>query len=127
MTLLQQYYKLENDIYNEYERLINIGDYDFIEPTIKEYFDEVANENIEMIREKGINEAEQNYDILGCFTQICYIDRRGNERMAYLLGAEKENGLYVFDNNNFDEMFISFSDLNGLLSKIHVIEEIQNS
>lgn len=126
-TLRTEYQELQDKIQNTYNNLLAIGDYSFIEINIRAIYDEIADEVLSLIEEEGINVAEQEYNILESFTQVLYNDRRGNEKMAYLLGAEKENGLYVFDNDNFDIMFISFEDLNGEYSKIEVIEEIQNS
>jgi hypothetical protein len=126
-TLRTEYQELQDKIQNTYNNLLAIGDYSFIEINIRAIYDEIADEVLSLIEEEGINVAEQEYNILESFTQVFYNDRRGNEKMAYLLGAEKENGLYVFDNEDFDIMFISFEDLNGEYSKIEVIEEIQNS
>jgi hypothetical protein len=126
-TLRTEYQELQDKIQNTYNNLLAIGDYSFIEINIRVIYDEIADEVLSLIEEEGINVAEQEYNILESFTQVFYNDRRGNEKMAYLLGAEKENGLYVFDNENFDTMFISFEDLNGEYSKIEAIEEIQNS
>ena len=126
-TLRTEYQELQDKIQNTYNNLLAIEDYSFIEINIRAIYDEIADEVLSLIEEEGINVAEQEYNILESFTQVFYNDRRGNEKMAYLLGAEKENGLYVFDNDNFDIMFISFEDLNGEYSKIEVIEEIQNS
>ena len=123
MNLREQYRELEDKVYNRFTELINIGDYSFVEINIRAIYDEV----IKCINEEGIKYAEQEYNILESFEQIFYNDRRGNERMCYLLGVEKENGLYVFDEERFETIFISFSDLNGLHSKITVIEEIENS
>ena len=127
MTLREQYNKLENDIQAEYQRLINIGDYSFIETTIKEYFDSNADEVLNIINNEDILEAEQQFSMLECFEQIYYTTNKGNERMCYLLGVEKENGLYVFDDENFDTMFLSFESLSNTFDKITVIETIENS
>jgi hypothetical protein len=124
-TLREDYNLLQKEIRLTFDTLMTIGDYSFIETNVRDIYDEMADEILSLIDKEGINAAQQEYNILESFMQIYYNDRRGNERMAYLLGVEKEGGLYVFDNDNFDTMFINFSDLNGNYSKIEVIEEIQ--
>lgn len=127
MTLREQVNKLENDTYSEYERLTKIGDYNILSQIVKEYYDKKADNILQEIDENGIEEVVQNWDILECCDEIFYNDRRGDERMCYLLGVEKENGLYVYDSDTWQARFIPFSDLNGIYSKITVIEAIQNS
>lgn len=128
MTLREQYEKLSDDIHNEYQRLINIGDYDLLTENVKEHYEHIAEDFLEEVENNGIDEAVGNWiEVLDLLEQVYYNDRQGDERVAYLLGVEKENGLYVFDDDSFRTMFISFSDLNGLLTKINVIEAIKNS
>lgn len=127
MTLREQQTQLENNINNTFNNLMNIGDYDLLTNVIKRDYDSLADEILAEIDESGITETNQNYDFAEGLTQIYYNDRRGDERMAYLLSVEKENGIYVLDNEDYNTIYIGFSDLNGLYSKITVIEDIQNA
>lgn len=126
-SLRIKYNELIEEVSNEFERLINVGDYSFIEFNIKAVYDDEAEEVLNIFNEDGIKVAEQEYNILESFIQIYYNDENGIERMAYLLGAEKENGVYIFDNDTFDTKFIEFESLNGITYQLDVIEEIKNS
>lgn len=126
-TLRQEFNELESKIYNRFTELVNTGDYSFVESNIRAIYDEEADEVLQTIETDGFVASNRDYDILESFAQIYYNNRRGDEVMGYLLGAEKEAGIYVFNPETLNEEFIKFSDLNGLESKILVIEEIENS
>jgi len=126
MTLREQYYNLENKVYEKYNELIKVGDYNFLPTIIKEYYDSNSDEILSLLDEQGINEVIEQYSVKECLEQIFYNDRNGDERMGYLLGVEKDAGIYIFDNENWREDFIPFHSLNGVMQQIIVIETIEN-
>lgn len=128
MTLREQYNKLENDIYAEFQRLIDVGSYNLVEGIVKGFYeDNEVNETLSRVDKEGIVDVALDIGLFDGIDYIYYTTNSGQERVAYLLGADKESGLHVFDEENWREDFISFSDLNGLYSKIEVIELLQNA
>lgn len=125
-TLTEQYHELETRVFDTYNKLVENTEYDLLKPIILRDYDSTAQEILKEIDAEGVENVAQEYDFLEGCEQIYYNDRRGVERMAYLLGASKKEGIFIFDNDNWNTAFINFSDLNGVLTKINVIEEIQN-
>lgn len=126
-SLREIYNSLCDNIYDTYNNLIEIKDYDLIKPTILEYYDSRAEEIFEEIDSEGLSYVIREWDLTEVFLTVWYYNHsRGVERQAYLLGASKKDGLFVFDEDLWDTTFINFSDLNVELSKIEVIEELLN-
>lgn len=123
-TLRQEYKELLDKVYNKFQELINISDYNFTNKVLDEY-EEVERESVRNLLEDEDFQELYEYDFQEFLEQIFYNNRRGDEKMCYLLSVDKESGIYVLDNETCNTFHISFSDLNELNSKLTVIEAIE--
>jgi hypothetical protein len=124
-TLRQEYTELQDKIFNRYQELVSKSDYNFTNKIISEYEEHERESVKNLLEDEDFNEL-YDYDFQEFLEQIFYNNRRGNEVMGYLLSVSKEVGIYILDNEASNTFHISFSDLNGLDSKLTVIEEIEN-
>jgi hypothetical protein len=124
-TLRQEYTELQDKIFNRYQELVSKSDYNFTNKIISEYEEHERESVKNLLEDEDFNEL-YDYDFQEFLEQIFYNNRRGNEVMGYLLSVSKEAGIYILDNEASNTFHISFSDLNGLDSKLTVIEEIEN-
>lgn len=121
-TLREQYTELNNKIHEKFTELIAVKDYNFTLDFISEQEDKETVKNL--IDDEDWNELYE-YDFEQYLEQIFYNDRRGDEKMCYLLGINKETGLYVMDSDSARAFYIGFNDLNTINCKINVIEKIE--
>lgn len=122
-TLRERYEKLQDDVLKKYKELVAKGEYDFTKSVLDNYDGKEKEEVAELLENGDYNELYE-YDFQEFLEQVFYNDRRGEEKMCYLLSATEKEGLYVLDNETSNTFFIGFNDLNELNSKITVIEEI---
>jgi hypothetical protein len=124
-TFREQYQGLENNIHKRFEELVKGKEYDIVNSIIETEYQGAEQEQLK--------EWVENENYIECFDfsleealpQIYYNNRGGDEIRCYLLSVSDESGLYVFNDEDTNPFFISFSDLNGIYSKIEVIEAIE--
>ena len=111
----QRFYKLTNQ-QNGYDIAVHLAETEY-EGTEKEQLLEwLDNDNIDDTLEFNFEET---------LPQLYYNNRQGEEVMCYLLSTDEDGGLCVFDFDNTVPYSIPFQTLNGLWSKLDVIEAIE--
>lgn len=124
-TLREEYDNLKRKVEDRYRELIGIKDYDFAVQHLDNFEGEEYDEVKRLLDEGEHKDLSFEYNFEEFLEQIYYNNRHGEERMAYLLSANKVGGLYVIDSDSNNTFFISFGDLNGTYDKIRVIELIE--
>lgn len=123
-TLREKYTELETEIRKTYNTLIGLKDYSLTDSVLGNYKSDEKRYVENLLEEEDFSELCE-YDFQEFLPEIYYNNRRGEEKMCRLLKATADSGLYVLNSDNDNAFFISFSDLNGLDSKLSVIEEIE--
>ena len=125
-NLRSKYEALRNEIFESYNYLIKKKEYDFTKGFINECEEKDRETVKNLIEEEDFCELSE-YDFCEFLERVYYNDKSADEKMCYLLRANNDGGLYVLDEEDHTASYISFSDLNGLNSKLIVIDEILNT
>lgn len=121
MEVIETYSKLvENTSFNiakkEFERFEWVT-----EQEQNEYQDELK----KAIEDKDINTL-YDFDFFEVLPVVYFNDRRGDELRGYVFEVSKEDGILVYDEENYNYLYISFTDINLMYNQINLIEQLGN-
>jgi len=124
MTLRQEYNTFNKRVQDKYEELSK-KDYDFSLLPLLEYNEEEREELKAILTEHTLSSL-YSYDFQEYLEQIFYLDRDGEENMAYVLKVNKE-GIYIIDDSTYDTFYIQLYNMNNINDKLSILEIMESA
>jgi cellulose synthase/poly-beta-1,6-N-acetylglucosamine synthase-like glycosyltransferase len=124
MTLRQEYNTFNKRAQDKYEELSK-KDYDFSLLPLLEYNEEEREELKAILTEHTLSSL-YSYDFQEYLEQIFYLDRDGEENMAYVLKVNKE-GIYIIDDSTYDTFYIQLYNMNNINDKLSILEIMESA
>lgn len=131
-TLAERYQEFKMEVIETYSKLVENTSFNI---TKKEF------EHFEWITEQEQNEYQDelkkaiedkdtdtlyDFDFFEVLPVVYFNDRIGNELRGYVFEVSKEKGILVYDEENYNYLYISFTDINSMYDQINLIERLEN-